>query len=120
MGNILNEISAKISVISTKGGAKESLYKKEIFADCKSARNQRAKIRKMLANFINKAKQNNFVIDEKFVKDFTLFYETIYILNDYSVHSICCKDSLKDYSLSDCENLLNSVKSFNNKKNTKK
>lgn len=75
---------------SAKGGAKESIYKNEIFADVENKKSLRTKLRKLVYNYCASIVA---ITDDKkaklLAKDFQKFYASVYKVNDFSLSSIC-------------------------------
>lgn len=75
---------------SAKGGAKESIYKNEIFADAENKKSLRTKLRKLVFNYCNSIIAITDSKKEKaLAKDFQKFYASVYKVNDFSLSSIC-------------------------------
>lgn len=88
------------------GLKKENLYKSSIYADCltdKDKKSVRRKIRNLLDNFIGSIirSEKNKTICESHCKQFKLFYEQVYRINDFSVESLVSNntDELKKENL---------------------
>lgn len=82
--------------LKTSAGIEEHIYKKEIYTGIpeKQHRNLRTKLRKTTKSFaetIVAEKDNNKL--KSLIKDFTEYYKEIYLLNDFSVNSICSRNS---------------------------
>ena len=82
--------------LKTNAGRNESIYKKEIYTDIpkEKHKNLRTKLRKITENFART------IIAEKdkeklksVIKDFTKYYTEIYLVNDFSVNSICSNNT---------------------------
>ena len=89
---LLNKVTTNLP--SCKGSKKESIYKNSIFADCKDKdekKQRRKKIRNLAENFCKAILQSPE--NEQLKKDFIEFYKQCYIVNDYSVNSICSKNT---------------------------
>lgn len=89
---LLNKVTNNLP--TCKGTKKESIYKNSIFADCKDKdekKQRRKKIRNLAENFCKAILQspNN----EQLKSDFIEFYKNCYIINDFSVSSICSKNT---------------------------
>ena len=91
-----NELLNKVTnhLPTCKGNKKESIYKNSIFADCQDKdekKQRRKKIRNLAENFCKAILQspNN----EQLKKDFLEFYKQCYLINDFSVNSICSKNT---------------------------
>ena len=78
---------------TNSGLNKENLYNPSIYADCltdKDKKSVRRKIRNLLDNFIGSIirSEKNKTICENHCKQFKLFYEQVYRINDFSVESL--------------------------------
>lgn len=78
---------------TNSGLKKEELYNSSIYADCltdKDKKSVRRKIRNLLDNFIGSIirSEKNKTICENHCKQFKLFYEQVYKINDFSVESL--------------------------------
>lgn len=78
---------------TNSGLKKENLYNSSIYADCltdKDKKSVRRKIRNLLDNFIGSIirSEKNKSICENHCKQFKLFYEQVYRINDFSVESL--------------------------------
>lgn len=78
---------------TNSGLKKENLYNSSIYADCltdKDKKSVRRKIRNLLDNFIGSIirSEKNKTICENHCKQFKLFYEQVYRINDFSVESL--------------------------------
>ena len=78
---------------TSSGLKKENLYNSSIYADCltdKDKKSVRRKIRNLLDNFIGSIirSEKNKTICENHCKQFKLFYEQVYRINDFSVESL--------------------------------
>ena len=90
---------------TNSGLKKENLYKSSIYADCltdKDKKSVRRKIRNLLDNFIGsiiRSEKNKTICDH--CKQFKLFYEQVYRINDFSVESLVSNntDELKKENL---------------------
>ena len=75
---------------TSKGGAKESIYKNEIFAEVENKKSLRTKLRKLVLNYCSSVIA---ITDDKkakaLAKDFSNFYSSVYKVNDFSLSSIC-------------------------------
>lgn len=80
--------------LKTNLGRSESIYKKDIFEDVENKKNLRAKLRKIAENFAKTilAEENEDKL-KSLIKDFNEFYTNIYLVNDYSVNSICSNNT---------------------------
>lgn len=93
--------------LHTNSGLKrENLYNSSIYADCltdKDKKSVRRKIRNLLDNFIGSIirSEKNKTICENHCKQFKLFYEQVYRINDFSVESLVSNntDGLKKENL---------------------
>lgn len=102
------EFLKDLESVKVSAGAANNLYKKEVFADAKSEKNVRKKIRSILSTFVKIDK-----VTDKVVKDFNIFYKNVYLTNDYTTQSVANKDT-KEYTLQDIENFLTKVKKVKN------
>jgi mannitol-specific phosphotransferase system IIBC component len=91
---------------TNSGLKKENLYNSSIYADCltdKDKKSVRRKIRSLLDNFIGSIirSEKNKTICENHCKQFKLFYEQVYRINDFSVESLISNntDELKKENL---------------------
>ena len=91
---------------TNSGLKKENLYNSSIYADCltdKDRKSVRRKIRNLLDNFIGSIirSEKNKTICENHCKQFKLFYEQVYRINDFSVESLVSNntDELKKENL---------------------
>lgn len=91
--------------LHTNSGLK-NLYNSSIYADCltdKDKKSVRRKIRNLLDNFIRSIirSEKNKTICENHCKQFKLFYEQVYRINDFSVESLVSNntDELKKENL---------------------
>lgn len=91
---------------TNSGLKKENLYNSSIYADCltdKDKKSVRRKIRNLLDNFIGSIirSEKNKTICENHCKQFKLFYEQVYRINDFSVESLVSNntDELKKENL---------------------
>ena len=102
---------------SANGGAKESIYKEEIFADTENKKSLRTKLRKLILNY---CKSIIAITDDKkakaLAKDFQNFYSTVYKVNDFSLESICSANT----DASKKEILKNGIEKYHTLLNPKK
>ena len=91
---------------TNSGLKKENLYNSSIYADCLTDKDKKSvirKIRNILDNFIGSfiRSDNNKTICENHCKQFKLFYEQVYRINDFSVESLVSNntDELKKENL---------------------
>ena len=91
---------------TNSGLKKENLYNSSIYVDCltdKDKKSVRRKIRNLLDNFIGSIirSEKNKTICENHCKQFKLFYEQVYRINDFSVESLVSNntDELKKGNL---------------------
>lgn len=91
----VNEILKSVTAnLKSNAGRNESIYKKEIFEGIENKKNLRSKLRKIAENFaktINNEKNKENL--KSLIKNFEEFYKSFYILNDYSVNSICSNNT---------------------------
>ena len=86
----LNSFFSNDLLKTNKGGAKESIYKKDIFDGVDNKKSLRTKLRKLMFNYCNSIL--NITDSEKaknLAKDFSNFYASVYRVNDFSLSSIC-------------------------------
>ncbi len=90
MGNFdLNSFFSNDLLKTNKGGAKESIYKKDIFEGVENKKSLRTKLRKLMFNYCNSI--INITDSEKaknLAKDFSNFYVCVYKVNDFSLSSV--------------------------------
>ena len=91
MGNFdLNSFFSNDLLKTNKGGAKESIYKKDIFDGVDNKKSLRTKLRKLMFNYCSSIL--NITDSEKaknLAKDFSNFYVSVYRVNDFSLSSVC-------------------------------
>ena len=91
MGNFdLNSFFSNDLLKTNKGGAKENIYKKDIFEGVDNKKSLRTKLRKLMFNYCNSIL--NITDSEKaknLAKDFSNFYVSVYRVNDFSLSSVC-------------------------------
>ena len=127
MGNFdLNSFFSNNLLKTNKGGAKENIYKKDIFDGVDNKKSLRTKLRKLMFNYCNSIL--NITETEKaknLAKDFANFYSSVYRVNDFSLSSVSSanteesKKEILSKGLSKFQSLLNEKKSSTNKKSTK-
>ena len=129
MGNFdLNSFFSNDLLKTNKGGAKESIYKKDIFDGVDNKKSLRTKLRKLMFNYCSSIL--SITDNEKaknLAKDFANFYSSVYRVNDFSLSSVCSanmEQTRKDIlfkGLSKFNTLLNEKKdsTAKNKKSTK-
>ena len=115
MGNFdLNSFFSNDLLKTNKGGAKENIYKKDIFEGVDNKKSLRTKLRKLMFNYCTSIL--NITETEKaknLAKDFSNFYASVYRVNDFSLSSVCSantEDSKKEIltkGLSKFQSLLN-------------
>ena len=90
MGNFdLNSFFSNDLLKTNKGGAKESIYKKDIFEGVENKKSLRTKLRKLMFNYCSSI--INITDNEKaknLAKDFSNFYASVYKVNDFSLSSV--------------------------------
>ena len=90
MGNFdLNSFFSNDLLKTNKGGAKENIYKKDIFDGVDNKKSLRTKLRKLMFNYCNSIL--NITDSEKaknLAKDFSNFYSSVYKVNDFSLSSV--------------------------------
>ena len=91
MGNFdLNSFFSNDLLKTNKGGAKESIYKNEIFEGVDNKKSLRTKLRKLMFNYCSSIL--SITDSEKaknLAKDFSNFYVSVYRVNDFSLSSVC-------------------------------
>ena len=86
----LNSFFSNDLLKTNKGGAKESIYKKDIFEGVDNKKSLRTKLRKLMFNYCSSIL--NIADSEKaknLAKDFSNFYVSVYRVNDFSLSSVC-------------------------------
>ena len=127
MGNFdLNSFFSNDLLKTNKGGAKENIYKKDIFDGVDNKKSLRTKLRKLMFNYCNSIL--NITETEKaknLAKDFANFYSSVYRVNDFSLSSVSSanteesKKEILTKGLEKFNTLLNEKKGSTNKKGTK-
>ena len=124
MGNFdLNSFFSNDLLKTNKGGAKENIYKKDIFDGVDNKKSLRTKLRKLMFNYCNSIL--NITETEKaknLAKDFANFYSSVYRINDFSLSSVSSanteesKKEILTKGLSKFQSLLNDNSTAKNKK----
>ena len=124
MGNFdLNSFFSNDLLKTNKGGAKENIYKKDIFEGVDNKKSLRTKLRKLMFNYCNSIL--NITETEKaknLAKDFSNFYASVYRVNDFSLSSVSSanteesKKEILSKGLSKFQSLLNDNSTAKNKK----
>ena len=124
MGNFdLNSFFSNDLLKTNKGGAKENIYKKDIFDGVDNKKSLRTKLRKLMFNYCNSIL--NITETEKaknLAKDFANFYSSVYRVNDFSLSSVSSanteesKKEILSKGLSKFQSLLNDNTTAKNKK----
>lgn len=124
MGNFdLNSFFSNDLLKTNKGGAKENIYKKDIFEGVENKKSLRTKLRKLMFNYCSSI--INITDSEKsknLAKDFSNFYASVYRINDFTLSSVCSanmEQSKKDVltkGLEKFNTLLNNNSTAKNKK----
>ena len=124
MGNFdLNSFFSNDLLKTNKGGAKENIYKKDIFDGVDNKKSLRTKLRKLMFNYCNSIL--NITETEKaknLAKDFANFYSSVYRVNDFSLSSVSSanteesKKEILSKGLSKFQSLLNDSTTAKNKK----
>lgn len=124
MGNFdLNSFFSNDLLKTNKGGAKENIYKKDIFEGVDNKKSLRTKLRKLIFNYCTSIL--NITETEKaknLAKDFANFYSSVYRVNDFSLSSVCSanteesKKEILTKGLSKFQSLLNNDTAKNKKK----
>ena len=85
----LNSFKSTELLKTSKGGAKESIYKKEIFENVENKKALRTKLRNLMYNYCNSIIS---ITDtnkcKSLAKDFKNFYTSVYRVNDFTLDSI--------------------------------
>ena len=119
----LNSFFSNDLLKTNKGGAKESIYKKDIFEGVDNKKSLRTKLRKLMFNYCNSIL--NITETEKaknLAKDFANFYSSVYRVNDFSLSSVSSanteetKKEILSKGLSKFQSLLNDNSTAKNKK----
>lgn len=128
MGNFdLNSFFSNDLLKTNKGGAKENIYKKDIFDGVDNKKSLRTKLRKLMFNYCNSIL--NITETEKaknLAKDFANFYFSVYRVNDFSLSSVSSanteesKKEILTNGLSKFQSLLNDNNTTKNKKSSTK
>ena len=124
MGNFdLNSFFSNDLLKTNKGGAKENIYKKDIFDGVDNKKSLRTKLRKLMFNYCSSIL--NITDNEKaknLAKDFSNFYSSVYRINDFSLSSVSSanteesKKEILTKGLSKFQSLLNDNNTAKNKK----
>ena len=124
MGNFdLNSFFSNDLLKTNKGGAKENIYKKDIFDGVDNKKSLRTKLRKLMFNYCNSIL--NITETEKaknLAKDFANFYSSVYRVNDFSLSSVSSanteesKKEILSKGLLKFQSLLNNDTAKNKKK----
>ena len=124
MGNFdLNSFFSNDLLKTNKGGAKENIYKKDIFDGVDNKKSLRTKLRKLMFNYCNSIL--NITETEKaknLAKDFANFYSSVYRVNDFSLSSVSSanteesKKEILSKGLSKFQSLINDNSTAKNKK----
>ena len=119
----LNSFFSNDLLKTNKGGAKENIYKKDIFDGVDNKKSLRTKLRKLMFNYCNSIL--NITETEKaknLAKDFANFYASVYRVNDFSLSSVSSanteesKKEILSKGLSKFQSLLNNNTTAKNKK----
>lgn len=123
----LNSFFSNDLLKTNKGGAKENIYKKDIFEGVDNKKSLRTKLRKLMFNYCNSIL--NITETEKaknLAKDFSNFYASVYRINDFSLSSVSSanteesKKEILTKGLSKFQSLLNDNSTAKNKKGSTK
>lgn len=123
----LNSFFSNDLLKTNKGGAKENIYKKDIFDGVDNKKSLRTKLRKLMFNYCNSIL--NITDSEKaknLAKDFSNFYASVYRVNDFSLSSVSSanteesKKEILTKGLSKFQSLLNDNSTTKNKKSSTK
>ena len=119
----LNSFFSNDLLKTNKGGAKENIYKKDIFDGVDNKKSLRTKLRKLMFNYCNSIL--NITETEKaknLAKDFANFYSSVYRVNDFSLSSVSSanteesKKEILSKGLLKFQSLLNDNTTAKNKK----
>ena len=119
----LNSFFSNDLLKTNKGGAKENIYKKDIFEGVDNKKSLRTKLRKLMFNYCNSIL--NITETEKaknLAKDFANFYASVYRVNDFSLSSVSSanteesKKEILSKGLLKFQSLLNDNTTAKNKK----
>lgn len=122
----LNSFFSNDLLKTNKGGAKENIYKKDIFEGVDNKKSLRTKLRKLMFNYCSSI--INITDSEKaknLAKDFSNFYVSVYRVNDFSLSSVCSanmeqtKKDVLTKGLEKFQSLLNEKKDSSTTKNKK-
>lgn len=123
----LNSFFSNNLLKTSKGGAKENIYKKDIFDGVDNKKSLRTKLRKLMFNYCNSIL--NITDSEKaknLAKDFSNFYASVYRVNDFSLSSVSSanteesKKEILTKGLEKFNTLLNDNSTAKNKKGSTK
>ena len=118
MGNFdLNSFFSNDLLKTNKGGAKENIYKKDIFEGVENKKSLRTKLRKLMFNYCNSIL--NITDSEKaknLAKDFSNFYASVYRVNDFSLSPVSSANTEESKK----EILTKGLEKFNSLLNEKK
>lgn len=107
-----------------KGRKKESIYKENLFSgmDKDTKKKTRIKLRKMRTKFASEIIASNAKKDNtklaSFIKDFKTFYNTCYLVNDFSLSSLCSANTESEEK-EKVNKMLDIIAKFDNKKSNK-
>ena len=113
----LNSFFSNDLLKTNKGGAKESIYKKDIFDGVDNKKSLRTKLRKLMFNYCSSIL--SITDNEKaknLAKDFSNFYSSVYRVNDFTLSSICSANMEESKK----EILTKGIEKFNTLLNEKK
>ena len=123
----LNSFFSNDLLKTNKGGAKENIYKKDIFEGVENKKSLRTKLRKLMFNYCSSI--INITDSEKaknLAKDFSNFYSSVYKVNDFTLSSVSSanteesKKEILTKGLSKFQSLLNDNSTAKNKKGSTK
>ena len=117
----LNSFFSNDLLKTNKGGAKESIYKKDIFEGVDNKKSLRTKLRKLMFNYCSSIL--NITDDEKsknLAKDFENFYNSVYRVNDFSLSSVSSANTEESKKEILSKGLLKFQSLLNEKSNTTK
>ena len=94
--DVLKSVKEKnAGLFKTSLGTKTEIYKKELFegANEKQIKSLRKKFRNVTFNFLSTIANN---ADKKLIEGFINFYKQVYVLNDFSFHSIASENTKEE------------------------
>ena len=92
--SVKNLLEKTTKDLKTNAGRSESIYKKEIFEGVDNKKNLRSKLRKTTENFAKTIlAETNKTKLQSLIANFVEYYNGIYLINDFSVNSICSNNT---------------------------